>query len=163
MNVTGISSLRRKLKKLQKLAAESNETVQVGYTQRYAVYVHEIQAKHKEGKQWKYLESPARKLKKVLADIVTLAATQTGSLKKGLLLAGYRLQRESQQIVPIDTAALKASAYVAYERDANGKASEAYAKSEAVRAATETRRTTKKTKQKVANMAKFLNTRKGKK
>ena len=43
----------------------------VGYTQGYAVYVHEnLDAQHKEGKQAKYLEAPVRTNKKEILQII---------------------------------------------------------------------------------------------
>lgn len=138
MKVTNIKVLRRKIQKMRDAASNPKEThpmVQVGYTQSYAVHVHEIQARHKAGKQWKYLEAPARSLASTLVQIVKDVVRQTGSLRKGLLLAGLRLQRESQKIVPIDTAALKASAYTAYEEEADAAAAAARSKSDQLKAA----------------------------
>jgi hypothetical protein len=116
MLVLGIDKVNAELKKI---ASRSNQkdmgNVIVGYTQSYAVYVHERQARHKEGKQWKYLESVLRRLAPEIPKIVATVYMYSNSLIKGLLVAGLRIQRESQQIVPIDTSALKASAYTARE------------------------------------------------
>lgn len=47
----------------------------VGYTAEYAIYVHEIvEAQHKEGKQAKYLEEPARVHRDTLLKIIGEAA-----------------------------------------------------------------------------------------
>lgn len=43
--------------------------VRVGYQQSYAVYVHEIPAKHNPGQQWKFLSTPARTRRTELADM----------------------------------------------------------------------------------------------
>lgn len=132
-----VENIERLMAKLGRLAqAAENEkkvSVVVGYTQRYAVYVHEVQAEHKEGKQWKYLEAPARRLAKTIGEDIRKVVQKTKSLKQGLLIGGLRLQRESQKIVPIDTSALKASAFTCLEEYLEQTASTAYAKSEAIR------------------------------
>lgn len=92
-------------------------SVTVGYTQAYAIYVHEnLEAYHPVG-QAKFLEQPARLLKEVLSDIVRKALSNGQTLVQGLLLAGLRLQRESQQLCPVDTGALKASAFTRINDD----------------------------------------------
>lgn len=130
MKVQGLNAVLRKLNALRKQSKEADASVFVGYTQNYALWVHEIPAQHKEGKQWKYLETPARQLRKELAGIVMSVFQKTGSMRKGLMIAGLRLQRASQEIVPIDTSALKASAFTAFEEDAPAAASAAFSKSE---------------------------------
>jgi len=134
MKIEGVNSVKAALRKLaQKYGGDRVETVQVGYTQRYALYVHEdLNAHHAPGKQAKYLEAPARRLERELGQIVA-EVTKKSSLQKGLLVAGLRLQRESQLIVPVDTSALKASAYTALEKDADSASAAAFAKSEAIR------------------------------
>jgi len=83
----------------------------VGYTQNYALYVHEnLQAHHEVG-QAKYLEQPFRQGANELGRMIKEAVAKGASLGQALLLAGLRLQRESQQLVPVDTGALKASAF----------------------------------------------------
>jgi hypothetical protein len=117
MKVLGIPELNAKLRAIGIKSKKNNVgAVYVGYTQHYAIYVHEVQAKHKEGKQWKYLEAPFRRLAPIVVPaLVAKVYEATGSLLKGLLVAGLRIQRESQLIVPIDTSALKASAFTARE------------------------------------------------
>jgi hypothetical protein len=115
MKVEGLNGLLSQLEKLRlKSVSGDNGSVIVGYTQQYAIYVHEnLQAAHKEGKTAKFLETPARELTNdgTLRGIVSAAAKQGQPLIKALLLAGLRLQRESQKIVPIDTGALRGSAF----------------------------------------------------
>lgn len=97
-------------------AAGSDVSVVVGYTAAYAVYVHEnMEAQHPRGGQAKFLETPARRLSNVLRDIVLKAVQSGASLGKGLLLAGLRLQRESQLLCPVDTGNLRASAFTRIE------------------------------------------------
>lgn len=108
-----IAALRARAAKAQK---DTNVSVVVGYTQSYAIYVHEnLEAYHPVG-QAKYLEQPARLLAPVLAQIVRDAMKQGKTLAQGLLLAGLRLQRESQLLVPVDTGALKNSAFTRLEQ-----------------------------------------------
>lgn len=46
--------------------------VRVGYTKEYAIYVHEnLEARHRPGKTAKYLERPARQLRKQMLEIVS--------------------------------------------------------------------------------------------
>jgi hypothetical protein len=54
-------------------------------------------------------------------------------MSKALLVAGLRLLRESQKIVPIDTGALRTSGYVALEQEAETVAQAAYELGEALR------------------------------
>lgn len=99
-----VAALRKRARGL------SSPSVTVSYSQAYAVYVHEdLQAFHPVG-QAKFLEQPARELAPELARIVVTAMRRGVSLAQSLLLAGLRLQRESQQRCPVDTGALRASA-----------------------------------------------------
>lgn len=112
-----VERLERVVRALEGQRLKKNRpSVIVGYTQRYALPVHEnTRAQHAPGKQAKYLETPARYLQGELARIVTQVYRQTGDMERALLVAGLRLQRESQKIVPIDTGALKASAFTRAE------------------------------------------------
>lgn len=68
--------------------------------------------------QSKFLEQPARELN----NDGTFSNIALGVLRKGktmaqaLLLCGLRLQRESQKLVPVDTANLKASAFTRLDK-----------------------------------------------
>lgn len=83
---------------------------------------HKIRIKGKFGKgrywdpqgkgQSKFLEQPAREKQDVLAALVVKAAKAGLGLQKALVIAGLRLQRESQKLVPVDTGNLKGSAFV---------------------------------------------------
>jgi hypothetical protein len=140
--VEGVDKVMKAFERLAKKADEDGRaSVTVGYTQQYAVFVHEdLAATHKEGKRAKFLEGPARQQAAVLAGIIRTAAKQGLPLIKGLLLAGLRLQRESQLIVPIDTGALKASAFTAPTDQVAEIAGAAYERSQAIKAAHETRK-----------------------
>jgi hypothetical protein len=67
--------------------------------------------------QAKFLEQPARELSNdgTLARIVMGAMAKGKTMLQGLLLAGLRLQRESQKLVPVDTGNLKSSAFTRIE------------------------------------------------
>lgn len=118
----------------RKYGDNSKVSVIVGYTAAYAVHVHEnIEMKWKglprrpnpphKGNYWdpagkgqaKYLEQPARELKKEFSRIIVTACSRGAKLEQALLMAGLRLQRESQQLVPVDTGNLKASAFTRKE------------------------------------------------
>lgn len=138
MKVEGLNRLRTVIQEISDEIKSNQETVVVGYTQNYAIYVHERPTSRRSelaGKSWKYLEQPARGLQSELASIIRTVYKQTGSLVDGLILAGLRLQRESQEMVPIDTGALKASSFTAMEEDMESVSMEAYSASEAVREA----------------------------
>lgn len=118
--MANVEGLQKVVAALRARAAEANKasqaSVAVGYTAAYAVFVHEnLEAKHKEGKQAKFLEGPARAFQAVLAGIVREALQKGKTVAQALLLAGLRLQRESQLVVPIDTGNLRASAFTRLE------------------------------------------------
>lgn len=113
-SVEGVAQLLNQLQALITGAKADDVSVSVGYTAGYALYVHEdLTKKHAEGTQAKFLEQPARILFSdgTLAGIITKTKQQGGTLKDGLLLAGLRIQRESQILCPVDTGALRASAF----------------------------------------------------
>lgn len=111
VKIDGINKVRARLEAMRRRGAEADASVSVGYTQRYALFVHEnLNARHPIGNA-KYLEGPARRLAGTLGKIVTEVYKKTKSMVQSLLVVGLRLQRESQEEVPIDTGALKASAF----------------------------------------------------
>lgn len=92
-----------------------NPSVIVGYTQSYALVVHErLDVFHPVG-QALYLLQPARQYAKELGEIAVKAVRNGATVSQAILLAGLRLQRESQLLVPVDTSALKASAFTRLE------------------------------------------------
>jgi hypothetical protein len=99
----------------QEAKAELPVVVAVGYTAAYAIYVHEnLESSHAVG-QAKFLEEPARKLMRILGELIRDSMKAGLSLVEAMLGAGLRLQRESQQLCPVDTGALKASAFTRLE------------------------------------------------
>jgi hypothetical protein len=96
---------------------DGQASVVVGYTARYGLWVHEnLQNRHPVG-QAKFLEAPARQLSSdgTLAKIVSNAKKRGLELGTCLLLAGLRLQREAMRLTPVDTGALRASAFTRRE------------------------------------------------
>jgi len=118
VEIAKIKSLTAKFKALEKKFTQGNvPSVMVGYTANYAIYVHERQAKHAPGKQWKFLEQPARQLGPTLVQIIVIALNNGVPLLEALYLAGLRLQKASQKLVPVKTGNLRASAFVARENE----------------------------------------------
>lgn len=130
--IEGLPGVLKALQKAAKKYGEEHVSVIVGYTANYALHVHEnieMKAKglprHKpsKGNYWdppgrgqaKFLEQPARELKREFQRIIATACENGATLKKAILIAGLRLQRESQQLVPVDTGNLKASAFTREE------------------------------------------------
>lgn len=134
MEIVGLKQLQMKLKALiTEAKRQTTPSVVVGYTAAYAIYVHEnVEMKWKgvlrrtknrrlKGTFWgphgqaKFLEQPARENQDELGRIVIGATRSTGNIRDGLLLAGLRLQRLSQDKVPILTGNLRASAFTRVE------------------------------------------------
>lgn len=92
-----------------------NPSVIVGYTQHYALWVHQNLEVHHPVGQAMYLIQPARQFEAELGRIAVKAVRNGATIAQALILAGLRLQRESQLLVPVDTGALKASAFTKLE------------------------------------------------
>ncbi len=114
--VTGVNEIAAAIaSKAKEVGTNPRVSVIVGYTQRYAIYVHEnLEARHPVG-QAKYLEGPFRRLAKDLSRQITVTVKKGATLLQAILIAGLRLQRESQKLVPVDTGALKNSAFTRSE------------------------------------------------
>ena len=113
-----ILGLQKLVAQLRNLAAKSRKdddvSVSVGYTAAYAIFVHEVLTnKHNPPTQAKFLEQPARELSSngTLANIVRQAKLDGRTMSQALLLAGLRLQRDSQALCPVLTGNLRASAF----------------------------------------------------
>jgi len=123
MKIEGVDAVKRALKQtlskfLESPDAAKGESVIVGYTAAYALHVHEdLKMRHKAGRQAKYLEQPARELNNngELIRIITKAAQRGAKLQQALFMAGMRIQRDSQKLVPIDTGNLRGSAFTRKE------------------------------------------------
>lgn len=90
-------------------------SLNVGYTQSYAVYVHERLDVHHPVGQAKFLEQPAREKAGEIGRIIRETYRRTKDLVLSLTAGGLFLQRESQKLVPVDTGALRASAFTRVE------------------------------------------------
>lgn len=116
--VEGFDTVVQTMAKLAVSAkAQHGKSVIVGFTAQYALYVHEnLQAHHDTG-QAKYLEQPARQLSSSgeLQRVIETAYKNGARLQDALVLGGLRIQREAQQLVPIDTGNLRASAFTRKE------------------------------------------------
>lgn len=120
MRVQGLQSLRNRFRQMEMKLRQSKKGVVIGYSQEYALKVHEdTHARHAPGKQAKFLEEPARTNQQEIADIIAQTYKKTKDLGLSLMAGALYLLNLSQKIVPIDTGALRASGYVAYEKDAN--------------------------------------------
>ena len=140
----GSKELQRKLRRLSKGVIGEN-SVTVGYTQNYALIVHENRnAKHKKGKVAGYLLDPANQKADQISKRITQVTAKTGSLEKGLLQGGLFLQRISQKVVPVDTGALKASAFTSKTSEVEKAAAAAQAKGDIKRSNELMRRAIKK-------------------
>lgn len=133
LTVEGIPKLKEKLNQhAKKLGGQ--EGVTVGFTQSYAMHVHEdLMAQHKEGKTAKYLLKAARMIWPLVPKIVTKIVLEGHTITKGLIVAGLRIQREAQLIVPIDTGALRASAYTSVNSQEVMASTLAFMKSETIK------------------------------
>lgn len=132
VKIEGVAGLKSKLSKLAGKYGNPKESVTVGFTQQYALHVHEVQAHHVVG-QWKYLETPARAVKLVFSKLITDSLKRGVNMLQSLMIGGLRLQREAQMLTPVDTSALKASAFTCPTRDVDATSAAAYAKSESIR------------------------------
>ena len=151
--ILGLNRLLTRLAGMKAKVGKPRITVYVGFTQRYAVYVHErTDTTHKGRGQAKFLETPAREKKDQITDVIRQAymgfggggrtasgqfqkQAKAGDFKRALLLGGVFLQREAQLITPRDTGALAASAFTAAEEEYDQVAEQAFQRSEAKRKA----------------------------
>lgn len=130
--VEGLNKIVEALKNRAAAARKDDgASVVVGYTANYAIYVHENlemswQGQPRRGGRgfyWdpqgqarsQFLIHPFRTQADELRRIVVTALLKGATMAKSLLLAGLRLQRESQRLVPVDTGNLRASAFTRLE------------------------------------------------
>jgi hypothetical protein len=110
MRIDGLKALNATLKSMER-SAEGSPVVEVGFTAGYAVFVHEnLQARHPVG-QAKFLEQPARENAKKYAETIRMAVRTGLPLARALVLAGLELQADAMRLTPVDTGALRASAF----------------------------------------------------
>jgi hypothetical protein len=153
--IENLNKLLSKLSQKQKEAVKASEaSVTTGFTQNYAVHVHEnMEAKHNVG-QAKFLEQPARELNNSgeLSNIMTKALKRGATVEQGLLLDGLRIQREAQKLTPVDTGALKASAFTSLTRDEEQAAETALATSNAIKLSVTSQRAKKSESKKLKGL-----------
>jgi hypothetical protein len=115
--VNGSKAVANALKgKAQQSKKQHNVSVIVGYTQSYALKVHEdLMAVHPNGGQAKYLEQPARLFAKEIARMIRQLYKKGVPLSKSLVIGGMKIQRESQKLVPVQYGFLRASAFTKLE------------------------------------------------
>lgn len=125
-NIKGVDKLVAKLRQLAATAKkDADVSVSVGYTQGYGVYVHEnLEAHHPVGEA-KFLERPMIAMRDELKNTIVTAIRSGKKLGQALMLAGLKLQRASQKRVPVDTGALKGSAFTRLNNSAAGPTGEA--------------------------------------
>ena len=127
---TGFKELQKSLKKLARSKRfVATDSVIVAYVAEYAIFVHEdLQAKHKQGKQSKFLEQPARKFGAEIGEAVVKAFDAGATFNQALLIGGFFLQRLSQKIVPVDTGNLRAGAFTALSKNEDEAAAKAHSR-----------------------------------
>ena len=133
MGIQGLNSLKRKLAKLLVDAKKASKAdVVVGHTQAYALYVHEVPASHVVG-EVEYLLKGYRAAESRVRQNIPKAMQNGATLEKALLIGGLLIQRESQSRTPVDTGALKASAFTDTYANVEAATVAAFDRSEAIR------------------------------
>ena len=135
VKIENAGRLQKNLARLaDKFGYDKTTSVTVGFTQRYALYVHEVQANHVVG-QWQYLRTPARRLTRQMARMTKTALQRGLTMLQALMFPGLLLQREAQLLTPVDTSALKASAFTCPTKDVDAISQAAFTRSENIRIA----------------------------
>jgi hypothetical protein len=135
MKIEKLESLVAKLRAMAKKSkVTDNVSWVVGYSTNYALFVHEdLEKRHGsvyneyyaaeidaglmhsrgEGQQAKFLEQPARRLNNdgEFSRILKEGKKRGLNLDQCLMMCALRLQRESMELVPVDTGILRASAF----------------------------------------------------
>ena len=123
------------LEKLRKYCKDNKGpgelTVVVGYSQSYALEVHERTDVKRRVGQPKFLETAARVLEPDIRKM--LANVKPEDFADALLRCGLLIQRESQKLTPVDTSALRASAFTTLDKDLDRIATEARTRAEGIR------------------------------
>lgn len=128
VEIIGTDDVIAKLRNLIR-NTQPRDAVVVGYTAKAALYVHErremalagLPRSSGIGVYWGpkgragFLLDVAKEMKGTLRQIILEAATRGVPLVRAILMAGLRLQRESQANVPVEYGNLKASAFTRIE------------------------------------------------
>ena len=117
MNIKNVKKLIAKLKaKADGAASQPKVSVVVGFTATYALYVHEnLEAIHPNGEA-KFLENAANSTSDKVASVIEKAAAAGKPLEQCLLLGGLIIQADAQKRCPVDTGALKGSAFTRLDK-----------------------------------------------
>lgn len=108
--ITGVGQVVSALGK-KKSSPERVEYI-VGYTQNYGLYVHErLDLNHPNGGQAKFLEQPAREYRRQIINVIKNSYVTLQDLSKAMAFGALYLQKLSMKLVPVDTGALRASAF----------------------------------------------------
>ena len=119
----------------RQLKPDQENIVEVGFTQTYALIVHEDMEMNHEVGQAKYLEQPSRVGKEMIGKVIATTISKGGSIQQGLEAGGRVLEVLAKELTPVDTGALRLSTYVAPESSADEAAKSAFDRSEAHRLA----------------------------
>lgn len=127
------------LEKLRRYCSENKSpknqlVVVVCYPMEYAVEVHERTDQHHKVGQAKYLETAAKQSEQEVKQRLRQATKQgTNKLAEELLRSGLLIQRLSQLLCPVDTSALRSSAFTSIEEELDSKAAQKKSEAEALR------------------------------
>lgn len=106
---------------------------EIGYTQTYALIVHEdLEVYHPYG-QAKYLEMPSRRYRSNIYKVIAAGLGRGLSFQKSLLEGCEFLRQTAIPFTPIDTGALRLSTYISTLSKASVIAAKTFAVSEAHR------------------------------
>lgn len=89
----------------------------IGNPKRYGIYVHEdVGMQHDPPTKARFLADPFRKIQSEIPSIVQREMVKKRrSFSDALLAVGKKIKKESEEEVPVDTGALRRSAFVAKE------------------------------------------------
>lgn len=131
-NVQGVLKMFRGAKSRYKDFNEAN-SVTVGCTQRYALFVHEnLESAHEVGEA-KFMQKAVSRTKARVGEVIAKAVQKGATAMHAFLMGGYLIQRTSQESTPVDTGALKASHFTCPTSELNSIANKKFADSEKIR------------------------------
>ncbi len=107
-----------------------HSVVVVGFSKSYALEVHERTDVQRRVGGPKFLEKAARENESKVKEMIRRASIE--QLPETLLKCGLLIQREAQKITPVDTSALRASAFTTLEEDLDRVATEARTRAQAI-------------------------------
>lgn len=116
--VEGLEKLLAQVKNItSRYKRKGQVLVSVGYGALYAIYVHEnLENKHPNGGQAKYLENPRRAMESQLRALILKRIKDGETTEDAMEEAGEKLLEASKRLVPVDTGELRDSGYVRIDR-----------------------------------------------